>query len=117
MRAIISAVILLSLCVALTVANAFAVCGVLEDMRELALEIGRTGESPYRLRELFAGERSLLAVSIESDELERMNELIESLVSAHESKDSSQITKYCNLIADLCRELSSFEKISFESVF
>ena len=55
-------------------------------------------------------------IKFESDELERMNELIESLISAYESKDSSQITKYCRLIADLCYELSTFEQISIESV-
>ena len=117
MRAIISAVILLSLCTALVIANSLALCDILGDMVSLSADILDSGASPYKLREIFKEKRSLLALSIESDELERLCELIESLVSAHESKDSSQITKYCNLIADLCRELSGFEKISFESVF
>lgn len=117
MRAIISAVILLSLCTALVIANAIALCDILGDMVSLSEGISESGTSPYELRDLFLKKRSLLALSIESDELERLCELIESLVSAYESKDSSQITKYCNLIADLCCELSGFEKISFESIF
>ena len=117
MRAIISAVILLSLCTVLVIANAIALCDILGDMANLSTDILESGEQPYKLRDLFTEKRPLLALSIESDELERLCELIESLVSAYESKDSSQITKYCNLIADLCCELSGFEKISFESVF
>lgn len=117
MRAIISAVVLLSLCTALVLANAIALCDILTQMTELCDKISREQESPQELRELFVEHRSLLALSIESDELERLGELIESLVSAYESKDSSQTVKYCRLTADLCRELSSFEKISIESIF
>ena len=116
MRAIISAVVLLSLCTALVLANAITLCDILSQMTELCDKISRDQESPQELRELFVEHRSLLALSIESDELERLGELIESLVSAYESKDSSQITKYCRLIADLCYELSTFEQISIESV-
>ena len=117
MRAIISAVVLLSLCTALVLANAIALCGVLGEMIELCDNISTYADSPQALRELFVEHRSLLALSIESDELERLGELIESLISAYESKDSSQTVKYCRLVADLCRELSSFEKISIESIF
>lgn len=117
MRAIISAIILLSLCTALVIANAITLCDILGDMARMSVEISESGSSPHGLLQLFQEKRPLLALSIESDELERLCELIESLVSAYESKDSSQITKYCNLIADLCCELSGFEKISFESVF
>ena len=117
MRAIICAVVLLSLCITLVIANAVTLQDILRKMTDLADKISKLGEKPYELRDLFAKHRSLLAISIESDELERMNELIESLISAYESKDSSQITKYCRLIADLCCELSTFERISLESIF
>ena len=117
MRASISAVVLLARCTALGLANAITLCGVLGEMIELCDKISSDQESPQELRELFVEHRSLLALSIESDELERLGELIESLVSAYKSRDSSQTVKYCRLVADLCRELSSFEKISIESIF
>lgn len=116
MRAIICTIVLLSLCVTLVIANAVALQDILKSMTELADGVLEARDEPYKLRDIFAKHRSLLAISIESDELERMNELIESLISAYESKDSSQITKYCRLIADLCYELSTFEQISIESV-
>ena len=75
MRAIISAVVLLSLCTALVLANAIALCGVLGEMIELCDKISSDQEAPQELRELFVEHRSLLALSIESDELERLGEL------------------------------------------
>ena len=116
MRAVISAAILLLLCIALVIANAIIAGNLLDKMTKLSDDVNNSLADPHQLQTLWKENYFLFSLSIESDELERMNELIESLISAYESNDSSQISKYCRLISDMCDELASFEGISLKSI-
>jgi hypothetical protein len=107
----------MSLCIALVLANALNISTAFEKMSSLADEVSNSAESPYQIREIWQSKRDLFELSIEDDEIEQMNEMIESLISAYESNDRSQIVKYCRLISDLCDELMSFEKVSIKSIF
>ena len=50
-------------------------------------------------------------------ELERMNDLIESLSASHHAENDAELRKYCILISDLAKELALYEKLSLRSIF
>ena len=76
----------------------------------------QAGEINTVLR-IWSKSQRILNFSIEADEIERMNDLMESLRAAHLTDNSYDISKYCRLISELSKELAEYEKISLDSIF
>ena len=120
MRSFIAAVLLFSLTVGGVIFNALLVDSILSEICSLAEEISAS-PSPDRLisqlKDLWERSREPLGLSVKENKLERMSELIESLYTAHLSKNFAEIQKLCVLILQLCEEIKQYEKISVFSIF
>lgn len=98
-------------------ANAVYVNRVCEKMlssAERLEEDGYSEEEFERLSSVWERSRELLSLSVSSDELWQMEELISSLPSLSTSPD--ELVSNCRLIRRLCYELARYERISLESI-
>ena len=93
------------------------VCGGITEAAELILHGGYSEDNIERLCSLWGKNRRMLGFSIESDEIEQMDELIESLSSLDAQSSTDELGKHCRLIIKLSNELAGYERISFESLF
>lgn len=118
MRSFVAVVIIFIAVVLLVVANAAYVCAVCAELSSLAAKIEVSGDESAveRLCSRWHSERALLSLSIELDEIERMNDVTEALRSARELGNLSELRKNCRLIAELCEEFSDFERFSLNSI-
>ena len=119
MRSFIATVILFSLLVGSVAVNAIYVNSVCEKMENLANELKASTEKASliaELRSLWSKNSAYLNLSIRTDEIERMNDLIESLNASHNAQNDAEFQKYCILIAALAQEFSRYEGISFDSI-
>lgn len=91
------------------------VCESLAASAERMLEQGYSDEEHERLSSAWERSRELLSLSVSSDELWQMEELISSLPSLSNSPD--ELASSCRLICRLCYELARYERISLESLF
>lgn len=120
MKSFIVALLLFLLMVGLVILNSFYVNQTLEKISELSDEISNSEQCHSALNELIEywfDSRALLGFSIKETKLERMTELIESLKSACQAKDTGEIKRICALIRELCKETRDYEKISIQSIF
>lgn len=119
MKSFVAVLIILSIIIALVTVNSVYVTSVFSELSELSDNILNESEGYGTENILLLWQRSkaLLSVSIEADELERMNDLIESLRHASAINDTPAINKYCRLISELSNELMSYEQISIQSIF
>ena len=119
MKSFIFTLIIFSLLIALIATNSFFVRRTLNDVSALvsSLHTEFQDEELKKLRDIWEKKRDLLSYSIENDELERMNDLIECLFSIDASESPEEFKKYCRLIEDLSDELSGYEQISLGSIF
>ena len=119
MKSLIASLILLLLLIgAVSVNSAYvqSVCGDISDLADELCESGYENEKVSRLLDLWKKNESLMSLSVEADELKRMNDLISSLPTLKEKTSSDEFIRACLLISDLCDELESYERISFESI-
>ena len=119
MKSFIFTVIIFSLLIAAIVVNSFFVRKNLGEISALSssLTVEFCESDTQRIKNLWQEKRNFLSYSIETDELERMNDLIECLVSTDASASPEEFKKYCRLISDLSEELSDYERISLSSIF
>ena len=118
MKAFIGALCIFAILVALVLSNSFYVRNTLKGISELAIDLERSsakGENDALVK-LWSSNRALLSLSIEADELERMNDLIESLNSLDAANNLAEFQKYCRLISELALELSGYECVSVEGI-
>lgn len=119
MKSFITALILLLLLIGTVTVNAIyigSICDEIAGEAEDLSEGGYDGEKVSRLLDLWKKNESLMSLSVEADELKRMNDLISSLPTLKEKTSSDEFVRACLLITDLCDEFSSYERISFESI-
>lgn len=119
MKSLIASLILLLLLIgAVSVNSAYvqSVCGDISELADELCESGYENEKVSRLLDLWKKNESLMSLSVEADELKRMNDLISSLPTLKEKTSSDEFVRACLLISDLCDELESYERISFESI-
>ena len=119
MKSLIASLILILLLIgAVSVNSAYvqSVCGDISDLADELCESGYENEKVSRLLDLWKKNESLMSLSVEADELKRMNDLISSLPTLKEKTSSDEFIRACLLISDLCDELESYERISFESI-
>ncbi len=119
MKSFVAVLIILFIIIALAIANALYVANVFSRLSELSKEvIGGSGDDGVaNILSLWQKNEALLSLSIEADELERMNDLIESLKLASEIDNTYELRKYCRLISELSDELMNYERLSLQSIF
>ncbi|MBP3369835.1 MAG: DUF4363 family protein [Clostridia bacterium] len=120
MKSFIAVLIILFVIIALVVANSLYVTNIfsrLSTLSESIIESKSEGAEAEKILSLWQDSRHLLSFSIEADELERMNDLIESLHTASATKNLPEVFKCCRLISELSDELMSYECISLQSIF
>lgn len=118
MRSFVAVLIIFFGVILLVIANALYVCAVCKEISEIASELEKNGDGARvdELQSVWHSHRALLSLSIELDEIERMNDITESLKSSHELGNLSEFRKNCRLIVDLCEEFSNFECFSINSI-
>lgn len=120
MRSFIATLVLFALLIVAVTANAIyviSVCNKIESITQ-ELKIPSQRESLISsLRSTWYNNSSYLNLSIQTNEIERMSDLIESLAAAHNAQNEAEFQKYCILIDSLANEFSRHEGISFGSVF
>lgn len=119
MKALVISLLLLSLVLGAVVINSFYVRKVCGEVYELAEKLKSADECDAlinNMKKIWSNARPFLDLSIRLNEIERMNDLIESLESSYISKNGAEFQKYRRLISELAEELISHEKISFKSI-
>lgn len=118
MKAFIGALSIFVILCALVITNSFYVKNTLESMSELAirLESSESADEKDAIVKLWKNNLTFLGLSIEEDELDRMNDLIESLCTTDQTNNRAEFQKYCRLISELALELSGYESISIEGI-
>lgn len=120
MKAFIAVIIIFFLIISLVIANSLYVTNIFSKISDLSNDLINDAPNADTVEEILSvwqKSQSLLSLSIEADELERMNDLIESLHTACLTNNSYDIKKYCRLVSELSQELMSYERISFDSIF
>lgn len=118
MKSLVCALIIFIILAGLVITNSFYVNKTMKNISALVLELENEmkEEKKNAVIDLWNDNRKLLSLSIEADELERMNDLIESLRSVDDQNNFSEFQKYCRLIRELALELSEYESISLEGI-
>lgn len=119
MKSFVASLILILLLVGTVTVNSIyirSICDEISDQTDELSESGYDGEKVSRLLSFWNKHEKLVSLSVESDELKRMKDLISSLPTLKEETSSDEFIRACLLISDLCDELSSYERISFESI-
>lgn len=114
MRSAIIALILFITVVALVILNAVYVNKTCNTMIALANEEELNCTD---LKDYWKKHRKPLSLTVEDDELERMNNLIEEISLSYEKGDPEQLSKSKRLFTELCRELAGYERPSLVSIF
>lgn len=120
MKSFAVSVTLFVILLAVVIANSVFLCGVFDGMSEIAASLtwDLSSQSDLdKLISLWEDNRSIITYSIEEDEIDRMNELTQSLLDSFKSSDAAAFEKYRLLLIDLCDEFSRYEKLSLESLF
>ena len=119
MKSFVTVLILLFIIIALVIVNSIYVTSVFSQLSDLAEGIinGYGNDGVENILSLWQKSKALLSFSIEADELERMNDLIESLKLASETENTHDLNKYCRLISELSDELMNYERVSLQSLF
>ena len=118
MKAFICALIIFLIFTVLIAVNSFYVKNTMKNMYDLIakLESSESVEEKNAVVYLWTNNRILLSLSIEADELERMNDLIESLHIIDIPNARAEFQKLCRLIRELATEFSLYESISIEGI-
>ena len=119
MKSLIISLILFSFVLGAVIINAFYAKGVCGNIGELAEKLKSADECDAlieNMKEIWSDARPILELSIRLNEIERMNDLIESLEASYLSENPAEFQKHCRLISELTKELISNEKISLKSI-
>ena len=114
---IVSIILFAMLCCAIT-ANSVYVSSSCEDMKLCAASVSSgNGSTPSELEALWTSHRYLFSFSVSEAKIERMDELIASLIFAYSANDSREVARLCLLIEALCEDIAIYERITLESIF
>ena len=120
MRAFITALLLFFMLIGLITVNSIYVSSECEKISLAAQRVAETQDKEAPISELERVWRKNLPIfnlSIRTGELERMNDLVESLVASYNAKNDAELQKYCILISDLAEEFAHHERFSLRSIF
>ena len=119
MRSLIATIILFSLLVGSVIINAIYVDSVCDKIKISADALKTSFQKEELLSELksiWSKNKSYLNLSIRTNEIERMNDFIESLSASHNANNEAEFQKYCILISALAEEFSLYESVSLDSI-
>lgn len=119
MKALVISLLLFSLVLGAVIVNSFYVKGVCDHIIDIVEKVKSADECDALIKdmkEIWSDARPILELSIRLNEIERMNDLIESLEASHISKNTAEFQKYCRLISGLAEELINSERISLKSI-
>ena len=120
MRAFISALLLFALLISAVVINSIYINSACDNLGYLAEKLAAAQDREpliKEIKEIWNKNLPYFNLSIRTNELERMNDLIESLDASHKAQNEAEFQKYCILIADLAEEFACYERLSLRSVF
>lgn len=120
MKSFITVLIIFAILISLITLNSLYVSKTFTEILNISDSIANKHEEASGINTIITiweKSKKILSFSIESDEMERMNDLIESLRVAYLSNNTYDLNKYCRLIGGLAKELMEYEKISFSSIF
>lgn len=119
MRSFIVVSVMLLTIIFLVILNSVYVCDICNELSSLSDIILRDDDKSHvqTLCSIWEKHRGVMSISIELDEIERMNDLTEALKASAERSEHIEVAKNCRLIKDLCEEFSEFERLSFNSIF
>ena len=118
MKSLICALIIFLILTVSIFVNSFYVKNTMEHICDLTLKLedSENAEEKNAVVVFWTDNRILLSLSIEADELERMNDLIETLRTIDVFDERAELQKHCRLIRELAAELSSYESISIDGI-
>ena len=116
MKSFIAVLVIFALLLVLIVSNAIYVRRIFSEISELASQVEESDDI-REIPNIWSKSQRILSFSIEADEIERMNDLMESLRTSIAADNPYDISKYCRLIKELAEELIEYERISLDSIF
>ncbi len=119
MKSVVLSLLLFLLILGAIVANSFYVSHFCDDILEIAQKLEYSEQKETLISEMkvvWNKNRDWLDFSIKLNEIERMNDLIESLESAYKANNQAEFSKYCALITELAQEFAEHEKLSLRSI-
>lgn len=119
MKAISATLILFALLIVAVITNSIYVRSVSQKIGNIAedLKTAPSKEAISDLKSIWSKNKPYLNLSIRANEIEQMNDLIESLEASYNAQNEAEFQKYCILISELAEEFSHYETISPNSVF
>ena len=119
MKALVATLVLFALLVGAVIANSIYVDSVCSKIKKSADELKSATQKEQlisSLKALWKKSKPILSLSIRANEIERMNDFIESLEASHNAQNDAEFQKYCTLISALAEEFASYERISANSI-
>ena len=120
MRSFITAILLFVILIASVTANALyinSVCSKIDATAESLTNASNKQALISELKSLWKKNVKIFNLSIRVNEIERMNDLIESLSASYDAQNDAEFKKYCTLISELAQDLAHYETLSFRSIF
>ena len=120
MKSFVAVLIIFTIVLVLVTLNSLYVSNIFSKISDISARISHGREQTKEINtilEAWSRSQKILSFSIEADEIERMNDLMESLRTAYLTDNSYERSKYCRLIESLSKELMEYEKISLDSIF
>ena len=119
MKSFIASLILFIAVIFFTILNSIYISKSCEEIDYLTRQIASDDDRDVaiqKISQLWKSKRIIFELSIKTNEIERMNDLIESLKASHSSQNEAEIQKNCILISELVIDFARYESISIKSI-
>ena len=120
MKSFIVALILFCIILACIICNGIYIkstCNEISELCQLLWQSSDRESTSLKIKALWQKCKTQLELSIRTNEIERMTDLIESLHSSVIIKNETEIQKYCTLISEHAEDMARHESISLLSIF
>ena len=119
MKSFVVALILFITVIFFTILNSIYITQSCEQINFISNQIASDSDREaniQRISETWESKRIIFELSIRTNEIERMNDLVESLKASYLSQNEAELQKNCALISELATDLSRYESISIKSI-
>ena len=120
MKALWASVILFGLLLILVCWNAIYIHKSAEELRTLTSKLDEPStrwDTLSRLDELWKSRRAIIGFSLGDKQLDRLSEMIDSLLWAYSVSDEAEFERYRILLTDAIDEIERAENLSVENLF
>lgn len=120
MRSVAVSAVLFAIVFLLIIFNGIFIKRTLVDIETIAEKIASSPKDAKAdsedLKKIWDKCRTFVELSVEYNQISRMDELLISLEYAVGAKDEKESARLCDLIIELCHEISSHQKLSLQGI-